>query len=162
TRVFQLRNADLELIRGVLTQLISPGAEMVPFPPDTLIITELGSNLARIEKLVAQLDVGHADELRVIQVKFAAAPDVADKLQRIPDKTRGAGAKPPAGPSPSPMVVADERTNKLIVFSNSSTVERIVQLLAELDVPLPGDGHVSVYPLKNAEAKEVIATLEPL
>jgi general secretion pathway protein D len=159
TRLFQLRNAELEPIRAVLAQLISPGAEMVPFPPDTLIVTEVGSNLQRIEKLVAQLDVAPADQLRVIQVKFASVQDVADKIQRILDKSRGAGAKPP---STGHLVVPDERTNKLIVLSNPATVDRILELLADLDVPLPGDGQVSVYLLKNAEAKEVAAALEPL
>jgi len=159
TRLFQFRNAELEPMRAALAQLISPGAEMVPFPPDTLIVTEVGSNLQRIEKIVAQLDVAPADQLRVIQVKFASVQDVADKIQRILDKSRGAGAKPPG---PSPFVVADERTNKLIVLSNPGTVDRILQLLADLDVPLPGEGQVSVYLLKNAEAKEVVTALEPL
>src|SRR5262249_5840897 len=93
TRLFQLRNAELESIRGVLAQLISPGAEMVPFPPNTLIVTEIGSNLQRIEKVVAQLDVAPADQLQVIQVRFASAQDVADKVQRFLDKSRNASAK---------------------------------------------------------------------
>src|SRR5215472_16666652 len=160
TRLFQFRNAELEPMRAALAQLISPGAEMVPFPPDTLIVTEVGSNLQRIEKIVAQLDVAPADQLRVILVKFASVQDVADKIQRILDKSRGGGAKPSAGLGS--LVVPDERTNKLIVSSNPATIERILQLLADLDVPLPGDGQVNFYPLKNAEAKEIVATLEPL
>ena len=159
TRLFQLRNAELEPVRAALAQLVSPGAEIVPFPPDVLILTEVGSNLQRIEKIVAQLDVAPADQLTVIQVKFASAQDVADKVQRILDKPRNSGAKPPAS---GHLVLADERTNKLIVLSNPATVERILQLLADLDVPLPGDGQVNFYPLKNAEAKEIVATLEPL
>ena len=158
TRVFQLRNADLEPVRAVLAQLLSPGAELAPFPPDTLIVTEVDSNLERIEKLLARLDVAPADQLRVIPIKFAAVQEVADKIQRILDKSRTPGAKSPVGP----LVVPDERTNKLIIVSNSATVERVLQVVAELDVRLPGDGQVSVYPLKNAEAKEIATTLEPL
>src|SRR5262249_41594908 len=115
--------------------------------------------LQRIEKVVAQLDVAPADQLQVIQVRFASAQDVADKVQRILDKSRNASAKTPVG---GHVVFADDRTNKLIVLSNPATVDRILQLPADLDVPLPGDGQVNVYPLKNAEAKEVVATLEPL
>jgi general secretion pathway protein D len=104
------------------------------------------------------LDVAPADQLRVSPIKFASVQEVADKIQRILDKSRTPGAKSPVGP----LVVPDERTNKLIIVSNSATVERVLQVVAELDVPLPGDGQVSVYPLKNAEAKEIATTLEPL
>jgi len=158
TRVFQLRNADLEPVRAVVTQLLSPGAELAPFPPDTLIVTEVDSNLERIERLLARLDVAPSDQLQVIPIKFASVQEVSDKIQRILDKSRTPGAKSPVGP----LVVPDERTNKLIVVSNSATVERVLQVVAQLDVPLPGDGQVSVYPLKNAEAKEIATTLEPL
>jgi len=162
TRLFRVRNVDLEAVRVVLAQLISPGAEMVPFPPDTLILTDLGSNLERIGKLLAQLDVAPSDQLRVIQVKFASVQDVADKIQRILDKSAGGGSKPPIPGGVSQLVVADERTNKLVVRSSPATLDRVLQLLTELDVPLSGDGQLSVYPLKNADAKEVVATLEPL
>jgi general secretion pathway protein D len=155
-----VRNVDLEAVRVVLAQLISPGAEMVPFPPDTLILTEVGANLERISKLLAQLDVAPSDQLRVIQVRFASAQDVADKIQRILDKPAGGAAKPPGGASQ--LVVADERTNKLVVRSSPAILDRVLQLLTELDIPLSGDGQLSVYPLKNADAKEVVATLEPL
>jgi len=162
TRLFRLRNVDLEAVRAVLMQLISPGAEMVPFPPDVLIVTELGSNLERIEKLLSQLDVAPPDPLRVVQVKFAPVQDVADKIQRVLDKGAAGGGKPSAPSAVGQLVVADERTNKLILRCSPGMLDRILQLLAELDVPLPGDGQVSVYPLKNAESKEVVATLEPL
>src|SRR5260370_668299 len=135
---------------------------MVLFPPDTLILTDLGSNLERIGKLLAQLDVAPSDQLRVIQVKFASVQDVADKIQRILDKSAGGGSKPPLPGGVSQLVVADERTNKLVVRSSPATLDRVLQLLTELDVPLSGDGQLSVYPLKNADAKEVVATLEPL
>ena len=162
TRLFRLRNVDLEATRAVLAQLLSPGAEMVPFPPDVLIVTEVGSNLERIEKLLSQLDVAPADPLRVIQVRFALVQDVADKIQRILDKGGGSGGKPSAPSAVGQLVVADERTNKLIVRCSPGMLDRILQLLTELDVPLPGDGQVSVYPLKNSDAKEVVATLDPL
>src|SRR6266849_1555509 len=93
TRVFQLRNADLEPVRAVIAQLLSPGAELAPFPPDTLIVTEVDSNLERIEKLLARLDVAPADQLRVIPIKFASVQEVADKIQRILDKSRTPGGE---------------------------------------------------------------------
>ena len=159
TRVFKVRYADLEPIRGVLSTLVTPGADLVSFPPDTLILTELATNLPRLEKLIAALDVEPAsDVLKIVPVRYASAQDAADRIQRVLDKNKPANAKPGA----SPLVVADERTNKLIVSASPAQLERILSLLIELDVPLPGDGQVNVYALKHAEAKEVVTVLEPL
>src|SRR5260370_29066796 len=114
TRLFRVRNVDLEAVRVVLAQLISPGAEMVPFPPDTLILTEVGANLERIGKLLAQLDVAPSDQLRVIQVRFASVQDVADKIQRILDKSAAGAGRPPLAGGGCQLGVAAERTNKVV------------------------------------------------
>src|SRR5262249_312631 len=84
------------------------------------------------------------------------------KIQRILDRGGSGGAKAPGPGAVGQLVVGDERTNKLIVRCGPGMLERIQQLLTELDVPLPGDGQLSIYALKNAEAKEVVATLDPL
>jgi general secretion pathway protein D len=161
TRLFKLQNAELEPLKQVLSQLVTPGADIVPYPPDILIVTELGTNLTRLERLIAQLDVAPAaEELRVLPVKFASAPDLADKLLRLLDKNRGAN---PKGPAPGgPLIVGDERTNKLVIVANPALFDRVRGFLAELDVPLPGDGQATVIGLKNAEAKDVAAALDPI
>jgi general secretion pathway protein D len=161
TRLFKLRSAELDPVKQVLTQLITPGAEIVPYPPDTLIVTELGSNLSRLERLVAQLDVAPAaDEMRLLPVRFASATDLADKIQRILDKSRAPAGKP--APTAGPLILGDERTNKVIVVAAPAVLDKVTELLGELDIALPGDGQASVYALKNAEAKDVASTLEPL
>src|SRR5260370_15357973 len=124
---------------------------MVLFPPDTLILTDLGSNLERIGKLLAQLDVAPSCQLRVIQVRFASVQDVADKIQRILDKSAGGAGKPPLAGGGSQLVVADERTNKLVVRSSPATLDRVLQLLTGLDVPLSRGGQPSSHPLTNRD-----------
>jgi hypothetical protein len=81
------------------------------------------------------------------------ATDLADKIQRILDKSRSPQSKPQA--SPGPLILGDERSNKLIAVARPGVLDRVGELLGELDIPLPGDGQASVYALKNAEAKDV-------
>src|SRR5690606_36058820 len=142
-----------------LKQLASKDASTIPIPPDTLIVTEVALNLRRIERIIQSLDQpGGGDELRIIQVEFASAQELADKLLQIFESQGGGGGAAasrgrPAARRPTPgqaaeaagtddsgavsitRVIADERTNKLIVIASSRAFDQINDLVRQLDVP---------------------------
>ena len=187
TRLFKVKNVEVEQLRGVLQQLVTPSGDTIPFQPDTIIINDLGSNMHRLEKIVEQLDtrVG-GDEMRVLQISFATAQDVADKITKL-FESKGAkpgqrpgiiapppppgGAPPPAGavtadspagPATLTQLIPDERTNKLIVIASPAAIERIMSLIREIDIPISGEGRINVYYLENASAEDVASTLQTL
>src|SRR5512144_229745 len=51
TRLFKIRYADLEPLRGVIQQLVSQNGDTIPFQPDTLIVNDIGSNMHRLERI---------------------------------------------------------------------------------------------------------------
>jgi general secretion pathway protein D len=59
-------------------------------------------------------------------------------------------------------VVADERTNKLIIISDEKSFQRIVELVRQLDTPTAGEGTIHVIFLKNANAEDLSNTLQNL
>ena len=195
TRMFKIRYADLEPLRGVVQQLVSQNGDTIPFQPDTLIVNDIGSNMHRLERIIEQLDSrSSSDEMRVIQVKYANANDLATTIQKLFDaKANRPGARPgltvspqpapgplpPGGPPhavgpPAPggttsggpatvtTLLADERTNKLVVVATPAANERIDSLLKEIDVPISGEGRINVYSLQNANAEDIAATLQSL
>ena len=193
TRLFKIRYADLEPLRGVIQQLVSQNGDTIPFQPDTLIVNDIGSNMHRIERIIEQLDSrSSSDEMRVIQVKYANANDLATTIQKLFDaKANRPGARPgltvnPVGPTGPPVpgappggpviapgvptagpatvttLIADERTNKLVVVATPAANERIDALLREVDVPISGEGRINVYALQNANAEDIAATLQSL
>ncbi len=102
TRFFKVRYVEVDRLKGVLQSLVSqPGGDLIAFEPDTIIITDEGSNMHRLERIIRQLDAPSASsELRVIKLNFAAAADVADKIQKL---FEAKGAKPgsrPGAPGP--------------------------------------------------------------
>jgi general secretion pathway protein D len=189
TKLFRLRYVDPDQLRAVLGNFTSPqGADIQTIPPDILLVTDIGLNVRRIERLLEALDrPGSNDLVRVIQVQYAPARDVADKVNQIfvqapgqPGKgTRrtviGGVAAPGAAPGAAPAgggaesgeisiskVVADERTNKLIVISDEKSYQRIVELVRQLDTPTAGEGSIHVIFLKNANAEDLSNTLQNL
>jgi len=194
TKVIRLQSADADLLRGVLGNFISPqGADIQSIPPDTLIITDTGLNIRRLERMIESIDrPGGGDLIRVVQLRYAPAKDVADKLNQI-FQAQGAGrarrgvtaAVPPRPGGPTPggptapaaqpgavqagavdvsvtKVLADERTNKLIVIADEKSFQRLHDLLEQLDVPTSAEGGVHVVFLKNASAEELATTLSSL
>jgi general secretion pathway protein D len=100
TKIFKIKYVEIEPLRGVLQQLVSQNGDTVPFPPDTIIINDLGSNMHRLERIIDQLDSRTAsEEMRVIQINFANAQEIADKIQRLFQPTQGAGQRPGGRPA---------------------------------------------------------------
>lgn len=188
TRIFRVKNVEIEQLRGVLQQLVTPSGDTVPFQPDTIIVNDLGSNMHRLDRIVEQLDTrSGADEIRIIQVQYATAQEVADKITKLfetksprPGQRPGTVVVAPPPPSPGAPVPAtsaadrsggvatlsqlipDERTNKLIVIASPMAMERIDALIREIDIPISGEGRINVYPLENANAEDVASTLQTL
>ena len=82
TKLFKVKYVEIEPLRGVLQQLVSQAGDTIPFQPDTIIVNDVGSNMHRLERIVDQLDTRAAsDEMRVIQVQYATAQEIADKVR---------------------------------------------------------------------------------
>jgi general secretion pathway protein D len=85
TKVIRLNFVDADQMRGVVSNFVSPqGADVVSIPPDTLIITDIGLNIRRIERILEAVDrAGAGDLVRIVQVRYASAKDIADKINQI-------------------------------------------------------------------------------
>lgn len=181
TRVFRLRHVETDQVQAIVKALHSRDGAMQQFPPNLLIVTDVGLNIRRIQKILDQIDVpGGAGELRIIQVNYAAATDIAAKLVEIFEgqggKTGGGRGRPAARPKPKgaagtkadasqvtiSRVIADERTNKLIVVADKRSFKKIQEILDELDVPTEAEGQVHVHYLANANAEDLASTLSNL
>ncbi|GAO02525.1 type II secretion system secretin GspD [Anaeromyxobacter sp. PSR-1] len=184
TKVIRLQYADADQLRGVMGNFISPqGADIQSIPPSTLVITDTGLNIRRIEKMIEAIDkVGGGDLVRIVQVRYASAKDLADKVNQIfqaqggrsprPARISSAGPGRPGVPTTQPAggavevsvykVLPDDRTNKLIVIADEKSFQQIMELVQQLDVPTSADGGVHVLFLKNANAEELATTLSNL
>jgi len=187
TKLFRVRNVEVEPLRGVLQQLVSKDGDTIPYPPDIIIVNDVGANVHRLERVIRQLDSRSAsDELRVIQVQYASAQEVASTVQKIFEAKGGnrpgqrAGMPPNMVPPPGApgemmpgmeggegpvtfsQIIPDERTNKLIVVASPAAFERIQAIVREVDIPTAGSERINVYPLENANAEELASTLQTL
>ena len=159
TRVFHLNFASAASVVNLLRPLISPNNTINALPGNnSILVTDYASNLGRIEKIIQSVDSPSATKVETITLKNAQAAKVAPLVNRALETS-----VPPGGdPSSKPTVLADPRTNSLVIRSgNAERLAQIRRLVATLDTS-QNVGSIYVVPLKNAEASKLAITLRAL
>ncbi|MBM4396206.1 MAG: type II secretion system secretin GspD [Deltaproteobacteria bacterium] len=190
TRIVVLRHIDVKDIEPVIGKFKTGAGDITAYQPgNSLIVTDLGRNVVRMLKFVDELDVPTGREkIWVRPVQYAAASDMANMVTALfgdkggkagapGGRAPGPGAAPaPAagggaagggplgeeGPSTLSKVIADERTNQLILVATPTAYLKIDRLLRRVDVPIEGEGQIHIYYLENAAAEDVAQTLSSL
>jgi len=154
TRVFNVRNAAIEQMLGILKPLIDARVGVItPYPAaNLLVVTDWRSNLERIDSLLRQLDQVSDEPLQVMPLRHASAADTAQLLTRLLAREQGAD---------STQVVADPRSNALLVRGST---DRVRALLGQLDRPSDNQhsSNTQVIYLRHANAAEVVKVLRGL
>ncbi len=165
TQIFRLNHENPNNLVAVLRPLISPNNTINANPgSNSLVITDYADNLTRLGKIIAALDQPAASDIEVVPLKHGLASDMAPLVQRLADSSTGAmpGAPPGSG-SGSVSVIADARSNALIVrATNVARQAQVRSIIDKLDLPTQGGGpggSIWVIHLKNADAVKLAAVL---
>lgn len=165
-----------ELVTRVIPIVNTPAIELVPIlrplipqyghlagvaSANALIISDHSSNIKRILDIIDRLDTAESEELEVIQLREAWVGDVVDLLQNLEPVESGKKSGRSARSSAAKVtVVAEERTNRLIVKGEKSARARIRALVVELDQPSKFSGATKVIYLRHADAMKVAEILK--
>jgi len=171
----KFKKQSQEMITKVITIKNTPALDLVPIlrplvakyghlagvkSANALIISDHASNITRIQQIIDRLDKSGSEEIEVIQLKEAWVGNVVTMLQSL-DPTRvaqGKGSK--SSGAGSIRVVADERSNRLIIKGEKTSRERIRTLIEQLDKPSYFSGSAKVIRLKYADAKKLAELLK--
>jgi len=164
TQVIPLAYANPEELKTLFTPLISQGSVMVAYPPTrTLIVTDMLSNIERLLRIIKEVDLqAVGEEISVIPLQFASAGELAKSLNSVyPGKIQR--AQKTTSEAQVTKIVADERSNSLVVFASEQDADRIRRLIRLLDREMPkGAGNIHVYYLQNAIAEDLAKVLTAL
>lgn len=184
TRVFPLKYIDAEEVARTFRSFMPANSRIIPYEQtNTVIVTDTGANIAKLNKMLDILDVeGYDAGIEVIPVKYASASELSKLIDTLIPGTGGA----PTGGAPVPRfglknraftarrtkeggiintILSDERTNTLIVHANTKGAQQVRELVAKLDQKQPsqvGGGKVHVVYLQFAEAEQIATTLNTL
>jgi len=155
TQIVPIPSASVADLVGLLQPLLSKDGQLIARPDvHLLVIVDSVSNVARLLEIVAGVDRETlGDGVHVIPIRFADAAEVATILNQRAQRLAGAAS----GGSPA-LVIADRRSNSLIVQAHGAELEAVRRLISGLDVRLPGR-RLFFYFAEHARAKQLAATL---
>ena len=165
TQLIPLRFADPEEVKRLLTPLVSKNSVILGYAPaNTLIITDVQSNIQRLMKILKQIDVpGSGQQISVIPLQYADAARLATQVLNNLFKPTGAPRPQGAPLEKPPVIVADERTSTIVVLASEADTMRIKQLIALLDRETPrGKGKINVYYCEHATAEDLAKVLQEI
>ncbi len=183
TRIHHLEHLSAEDVTTLLARFASRTANITSYAPtNMLIITDTGAQIRRMLRLIAAIDLPRSGTQTWIEpIHHANAADLSARLLEIfaidtesakPKTTTRptAGKKNTApavlGASASEAtirnIIADERTNSLIIIATERAYLRILEMIRQLDVALEGEGRIHVHYVQHGAATDIAAALTAL
>lgn len=161
TRVIQIKNANATELVPILRPMVAKYGHLAGVAAaNALIISDHVANIKRIVKIIEELDSPSKYELEVVQLQEAWVGDMVKLLEELAPSELGQGKGKASANKYS--VVADQRSNRLILRGDESFRNKMRELIAKLDQATSTGGKTKVIRLKNADAKAMAELVKGL
>ena len=155
TQVVQLRNVGATQLVPILRPLLPQYGHLVAHAgSNMLIISDRAANVARMIAIIRRIDQASDEDIEVVRLQHASASEIVRIMTALTQTPRSDGA--PTTTS----LVADARTNSVLIGGDKSERLRLRTLIAHLDTPLDEGGDTQVRYLRYADAEELATKLQ--
>jgi general secretion pathway protein D len=151
--VVAVKNVSAAQLVPILRPLIPQYGHLAAYPASNmLIISDRASNVSRVMRIIQRIDQQGDEAVDVVQLQHASAAEVVRIVNSL---YTGAGAAGEGAGMPQVKVIADERTNSVLISGENSQRLRLKTLVAHLDTPLQSGGDTQVRYLRYADAEKL-------
>ncbi len=160
TRVVEVKNVTVRELTPLLRQLSdqSGGGNVTNYDPaNVIMLTGTSAVVNRLVKIIERVDKAGDHDVKIIHLKYATASEMVRIVEAMNKSKNGKSTTPTFL---IPKIVADERTNSVIVSGEAKARARVVSLIQRLDKELKNSGNTRVYYLKYAKAEDLVKVLE--
>ena len=156
TRIVQVRHLNATMVVQTLMPLMPQYAFLAAVPEsNTIILSDTAANVNRLALMIQQIDKSDAQKIEIISLRHANAVDLIVPLNTLIASTNAGKSSATAPP-----LVADERSNSIIIGGDPELRLQIRALIANLDTPIAKkSGNTEVIYLHYAVAKDLVTTL---
>ncbi len=159
TQVIEIENVNAAQLVPSLRPLIPQQGHLAYIPgTNTLVISDRAANVNRLMRIIERLDRAGDDDIDLVRLENASAAEIVRVVNTL---FAGAGAGQQGGdPSHTVKVVADDRTNSVLISGEQSQRLRMKALITHLDTPLETGGDTQVRYLYYADAEALAGKLK--
>lgn len=159
TRIVPVTNVSVKELTPILRQLndSSGGGNVIHYAPsNVMMITGRAAVVNQMVEIIHKVDQADDQHVDIVRLKYASA----NEMVRVVNSVISKSDQKDQPRSLIPTVVADERTNSLLVSGNPKARQRIARLINQLDSELQSYGNTRVFYLKYAHAKDLVKVLQ--
>jgi general secretion pathway protein D len=159
TRVVAVKNVSVRELSPLLRQLNdNAGAGNVVHydPANIILITGRAAVVNRLAEIIKRVDQAGDKEVEVVELKNASAAEMVRIVDAL-NKTTDAKNTPELL---QPKLVADERTNSILISGDPKVRQRLRRLIGQLDIEMATKGNNRVQYLKYAKAEDLVDVLK--
>jgi general secretion pathway protein D len=155
TQVVQVHNVGAAQLVPILRPLIPQYGHLAAHPSSNmLIISDRAANVNRMITIVRRIDQSSDEDIEVVRLTHASAAEIVRILTTLTQQPRSDGV--PVTTS----LVADARTNSVLIGGDKAERLRLRALIAHLDTPLEDGGDTQVRYLRYSDAEELSTKLQ--
>ncbi len=161
TRVVEVKNVTVRELVPLLRQLNdqASGGNVTNYDPaNVIMITGTSAVVNRLVRIIEKVDKAGDQDVHIIRLKHASAGDMVRIIESMNKVTSSKAASTPTFLIPK--IVADDRTNSVIISGEAKARDRVVKLVERLDAELETNGNTRVYYLKYAKAEDIVPVLK--
>ena len=159
TRVMPVYNVPVRELAPILRQLNDQagGGNVVSHDAsNVMMLTGRAAVVNRLVDIIERVDKAGDEEVEIIKLKYASASEMVRIIESI---NKSQGKKATAGKS-APRVVADDRTNSVMISGDVKARNRLVNLIERMDQELETSGNTRVIFLNYAKSEDLVKVLQ--
>ncbi len=159
TRVIAAQYVDANELVKTLRPMVPQYGHLAAVPePNVIIISDHAENIVRLMSIIERIDVADDEQVVMVPLRDAYVGNVVELLERLAPEQIGRNARGPQ----RIQVIANERTNSLILKGKSRPIATVRQLIDQLDKPATATDATQVIRLSHANAEDLASILSNL
>src|SRR5262249_17398777 len=121
-----------------------------------IILSDRANNVNRIVRIIRRIDQVGDQSVEIVPLQNASSAEIVRVINSLYSGAQAAGAEGGG----TIKVVADDRSNSVLISGDQSQRLRIRPLIADLDTPLESGGDTQVRYLHFADAEKIAPKLK--
>ncbi len=151
TKVIPIRHVTAAQLVPILRPLVPQRGHLAAYPQsNVLIISDSAGNIERLSTIISRIDQSVNQQIEVLPLHHAVASEVVRVVNQL-----HAGAKD----KPDFTIVADDRTNSVLLGGDKGERLRLRAIITHMDIPLELSGNTQVIYLRFANATDLVKVL---
>jgi len=161
TTIIRIKNANVDVVAAKIRQFLSIGGKIITLRDiNSMVVADYPKNLKIIKKIAQFIDQDPSAKMKIefIELKYAKASQIVGKVSQMAKAT--INQKIPVNKIE---ILSDDATNSIILIASPENIAKLVPYIKKLDAKdLAAEQQIAVIPLENAEAKDMVKTLNEL